>query len=157
MMLDAADRAALTDLVHRYAAGVDDRQFDSVTDLFTETAELVLPDPPAELDPGHGHCGHAAIRAAIAAVAATIRTEHAIVGEVFDAGPQPDSARGRIACVAHHWTQHGDELTDVVWHLRYDDAYRRIDAGWRIARRALTINAIESRPVRRVRSDGPSE
>ncbi|MGH9208291.1 MAG: nuclear transport factor 2 family protein, partial [Acidimicrobiales bacterium] len=30
MMLTATDRAALTDLVHRYAAGVDDRQFDAV-------------------------------------------------------------------------------------------------------------------------------
>jgi hypothetical protein len=105
-MLGATDRAALTDLVHRYAAGVDDRQIDSVTALFTDTAELMLPEPPAALDPVHRHCGHAAIRTAIAAVAATIRTEHAIVGEVFDAGLQPDSARGRIACVAHHWSQY---------------------------------------------------
>ena len=156
-MLGATDRAALTDLVHRYAAGVDDRQFDSVAELFTDTAELMLPEPPAALDPVHRHCGHAAIRTAIAAVAATIRTEHAIVGEVFDAGPQPDSARGRIACVAHHWSQHGDQLTDVVWHLRYDDEYRRTDAGWRIAHRVLTINAIETRPVRRLRFEGPSE
>ena len=156
-MLGATDRAALTDLVHRYAAGVDDRQFDSVTALFTDSAELMLPEPPAALDPVHRHCGHAAIRTAIAAVAATIRTEHAIVGEVFDAGPQPDSARGRIACVAHHWSQYGDQLTDVVWHLRYDDEYRRTDAGWRIAHRVLTINAIETRPVRRLRFEGPSE
>ncbi|MDT5201713.1 MAG: hypothetical protein QOH34_3235 [Mycobacterium sp.] len=156
-MLGATDRAALTDLVHRYAAGVDDRQFDSVTALFTDTAELMLPEPPATLDPVHRHCGHAAIRTAIAAVAATIRTEHAIVGEVFDAGLQPDSARGRIACVAHHWSQYGDQLTDVVWHLRCDDEYRRTDAGWRIAHRVLTINAIETRPVRRLRFEGPSE
>jgi SnoaL-like domain len=156
-MLGATDRAALTDLVHRYAAGVDDRQFDSVTALFTDTGELKLPEPPAALDPVHRHCGHAAIRTAIAAVAATIRTEHAIVGEVFDAGLQPDSARGRIACVAHHWSQYGDQLTDVVWHLRCDDEYRRTDAGWRIAHRVLTINAIETRPVRRLRFEGPSE
>jgi hypothetical protein len=156
-MLGATDRAALTDLVHRYAAGVDDRQFDSVTALFTDTAELMLPEPPAALDPVHRHCGHAAIRTAIAAVAATIRTEHAIVGEVFDAGLQPDRARGRIACVAHHWSQYGDQLTDVVWHLRCDDEYRRTDAGWRIAHRVLTINAIETRPVRRLRFEGPSE
>jgi hypothetical protein len=156
-MLGTTDRAALTDLVHRYAAGVDDRQIDSVTALFTDTAELMLPEPPAALAPVHRHCGHAAIRTAIAAVAATIRTEHAIVGEVFDAGLQPDSARGRIACVAHHWSQYGDQLTDVVWHLRCDDEYRRTDAGWRIAHRVLTINAIETRPVRRLRFEGPSE
>jgi SnoaL-like domain len=156
-MLSAPERIALIDLVHRYAASVDDRQFDSVTDLFIETAELMLPEPPATLDPVHRHIGHAAIRTAVEAVSATIRTEHAIVGEVFDAGPQPDSARGRIACVAHHWSRHGDQLTDVVWHLRYDDEYRRTDAGWRITLRALTINAIETRSVRRVRSAGQSE
>ena len=155
-MLGATERAALSDLVHRYAAGVDDRQFDSVIELFTLDAELMLPEPPAALDPVHRHCGHAAIRTAIAAVAATIRTEHAIVGEVFDAGPQPDDACGRIACVAHHWSRHGDELTDVAWHLRYDDEYRLTEAGWRITHRALTINAIETRPVRRVRFDGPA-
>jgi len=151
-----AERAALADVVHRYAAGVDERQFDSVTELFTETAELVLPEPPATLDPVHRHCGHAAIRSAIEAVAATIRTEHAIVGEVYDVGPQPDMARGRIACLAHHWSRYGDQLTDVVWHLRYDDEYRLTDAGWRIAGRTLTINAIETRPVRAVRFDAPS-
>jgi hypothetical protein len=150
-MLDATDRAALVDLVHRYAAGIDDRQFDCVTDLFTETAELVLPDPPGELTAVRRHCGHAAVGAAIAAVAATIRTEHAVVGEVYEAGPQPDNARGRIACIAHHWTQHEDRLTDVVWHLRYDDEYLRTVAGWRFARRTLTINAIETRPIRQVR------
>ncbi|MGB6209054.1 nuclear transport factor 2 family protein [Mycobacterium sp.] len=151
-MLDPTDRAALADLAHRYAAGVDDRQFDRVTGLFIETAELVLPDPPGELTAVQRHRGHAAIAAAITAVAATVRTEHAIVGQVYDVGPQPDSARGRIACVAHHWTRRGDQLTDVVWHLRYDDEYQRTDAGWRFARRTLTINAIETRPMRQVRS-----
>jgi SnoaL-like domain len=155
-MLDATDRAALTDLVHRYAAGIDDRQFNSVTTLFTDDAELKLPDPPTTLEPVHQHCGRAAIGTAIRAVAATIRTEHAIVGEVYDVGPQPDSARGRIACVAHHWTQHADQLTDTVWHLRYDDEYRLTDAGWRIAGRTLTINAVETRPVRRLRFTEPS-
>jgi hypothetical protein len=155
-MLDATDRAALTDLVHRYAAGIDDRQFDSVVRLFAETGELTLADPPTALEPVHTHRGHAAISAAIGAVAATIRTEHAIVGEVYDAGPRPDNAHGRIACIAHHWSKHKDQLTDVVWHLRYDDEYQLTDAGWRITRRTLTINAIETRPVRRVRFGGPS-
>jgi hypothetical protein len=149
--LGPAERAALADLVHRYAAGVDERQFDVVTGLFTETAELVLPDAPVELNPVRLHRGHSAVGAAIAAVAATIRTQHGIVGEVYDAGPRSDQARGRIACIAHHWTQHDDQLTDVVWHLRYDDDYLRTDAGWRFARRALTLNAIETRPMRRVR------
>ena len=147
----ATDRAALSDLVHRYAASVDDRQFDSVVRLFTDTAELILPDPPTRLEPVHSHHGHTEISAALAGVAAVTRTEHAIVGEVFDEGAGPRVARGRIACIAHHWSQHADQLTDVVWHVRYDDEYALIDTQWRIAQRALTINAIETRPVRRLR------
>jgi 3-phenylpropionate/cinnamic acid dioxygenase small subunit len=154
-MLSATDRAAITDLVHRYAANVDDRQFDAVVKLFTDTAELTVPDPPTVLNPVHHHHGQAAISAAIATVAATMRTEHAIVGEVYDAGPRANSARGRIACVAHHWNQRADQLTDVVWHIRYDDEYQRTAAGWRIDRRALTINAIQTPPVHRLRPTEP--
>lgn len=143
-------RAALSDLVHRYAANVDDRRFDAVAKLFTPTAELTVPEPPAELRPTHSHRGRDAIAAAVAAVAQTARTEHAIVGEVYDEGSGPRSARGRIACIAHHWNERADEVVDAVWHLRYDDEYESTDGGWRISRRALTILAIETRPVRRL-------
>jgi hypothetical protein len=145
------DRAALSDVVHRYAAGVDEHQFDTVAKLFTPEAELMVPEPPAALEPIHSHRGQAAIAAAVATVAQVERTEHAIVGEVYDEGPRPGSARGRIACIAHHWNRRADEVVDVVWHLRYDDEYELTDTGWRISRRALTVNAIETRPVRRLR------
>ena len=42
MSLSADDRAALSDLVHSYAAHVDERRFDSVAALFTDTAVLVV-------------------------------------------------------------------------------------------------------------------
>jgi 3-phenylpropionate/cinnamic acid dioxygenase small subunit len=151
MTLSGLDRAALTDLVHRYAADVDDRRFDSVAELFTEDAELTLPDPPTTLEPVYQHRGRAAIRDAAATVAATIRTQHAVVGEVYDAGPRSGTARGRIACVAHHWIQHGDQLRDVTWHLRYDDEYQYVETQWRIHRRVLTIDSIDNRQVRQVR------
>ncbi|HEY1842027.1 MAG TPA: nuclear transport factor 2 family protein [Mycobacterium sp.] len=151
MMLSAIDRAALTDLVHRYAAGVDDRRFNSVAELFTVDAELVLPDPPTTLEPVRRHRGHPAIRDAVATVAATIRTQHAIVGEVYDAGTKPGTARGRITCVAHHWVEHDDQVRDVTWHLRYDDEYRHVDPDWQISHRALTIDAIDIHRVRQVR------
>jgi SnoaL-like domain len=154
--LPAADRAALSDLVHRYAANVDDRQFDSVVELFTSTAELTVPEPPGALHPIHSHRGHAAIAAAVTAVAQTARTEHAIVGEVYDEASGPRSARGRVACIAHHWSDRADEIIDVVWHLRYDDEYALTDAGWRISRRSLTILAIETRQVRRLLPRDPA-
>jgi hypothetical protein len=151
MTLSGLDRATLSDLVHRYAANVDDRRFDAVVKLFTETAELILPDPPTTLEPVHRHRGRAAIRDAATTVAATIRTQHAVVGEVYDAGPRPGTARGRIACVAHHWIEHGEQLRDVTWHLRYDDEYQYVETEWRIRRRVLTIDAIDNRQVRQVR------
>jgi 3-phenylpropionate/cinnamic acid dioxygenase small subunit len=156
MTLSADDRIALSDLTHRYAANVDDRQFDSAAQLFTAAAELAVPDPPAALEPIQSHRGQEAIAAALAAVAAVTRTEHAIVGEVYDAAARPGAARGRIACIAHHWSRRGDEVVDVVWHLRYDDDYELTEAGWRITRRALTINAIETRPVRRLLPRDPA-
>jgi hypothetical protein len=119
-----------------------------------------VPEPPAALRPVHSHLGHAAIAAAVAAVAQTVRTQHAIVGEVYsevsDQVPEPRRARGRIACIAHHFTERADELIDVIWHLRYDDEYALTDAGWRISRRALTILALEARPVRRVLPHDPA-
>jgi len=155
MTLSAEDRTALSDLVHRYAANVDDRQFYSVTELFTDRAELAVPEPPAALTPVHSHRGREAIAAAVASVASVDRTEHAIIGEVYDEAPRPGIARGRVACIAHHWNRRDDEVADVVWHLRYDDEYELTDR-WRISRRALTINAIETRPVRRLRPCDPA-
>ncbi|MEZ0352186.1 nuclear transport factor 2 family protein [Mycobacterium sp. pR1184] len=155
MTLSANDRSTLSDVVHRYAAGVDDRQFDSVAALFAVDAELVVPEPPATLTPLHAHRGRPAIAQAVAAVAAVARTEHAIVGEVYDEGPRAGAARGRIACVAHHWTRRDDEVFDAAWHLRYDDEYESTDSGWRITRRLLTVNAIETRSVRRLLSWDP--
>jgi hypothetical protein len=163
MNLSVSDRSALADLVHLYAAAVDDRRFGDVVELFTDTAELRLPDPPRFLDPIHHHRGRDGVRSAMAALSAVDRTEHAIVGEVYVAGNDADYALGRITCIAHHWSL-ADELgapparegvTDIVWHLRYDDEYLLTKSGWRIHGRALTINAIESRPVRRLRPHPP--
>jgi SnoaL-like domain len=151
MSLNAFDRLALSDLVHLYASAVDDRRFDDVAELFSDTAELRLPDPPRTLEPVRHHHGRDGVRVAMGALAAVARTEHAIVGEVYAPGDDADYALGRITCIAHHWTIDDGKITDLVWHLRYDDEYLRTRAGWRIHGRALTINAIETRPVRRLR------
>src|SRR6516165_2975099 len=132
MTLSVDDRAALRALVHRYAANVDDRQFRSVVRRFTATAELLVPDPPAALEPIHSHRGQEAIAEAIAAVAAVTRTEHAIIGEVYDGTARPGTARGRIPCTPPHGSQQGEELVEVVGPLPYDDNSELTDAGWPI-------------------------
>jgi hypothetical protein len=144
-------RLALSDLVHRYAAGVDDRRFEEVVELFADDATLSVPDPPASLDPANTHRGHDEIRQAVEAVAVAARTQHAIVGEVYT--ETKAGARGRISCIAHHWSHRDEHIVDMAWHIRYDDEYVRTAAGWRFGSRTLTIDAIETRPVRRLRPE----
>ena len=90
-------------------------------------------------------------RAALAAATNVGRTHHAIDSEVYTADSNPDRAQGRIAATAHHWSRRDEGIIDLVWYLRYDDEYVRGESGWLMARRALTINAIETRPTRRLR------
>src|SRR5919197_1181376 len=113
MILNIHERIALTDLVHAYAAAIDDRRFDDAAELFTDTAQLKLPEPPESLEPIRDHAGRDAIRSALDQVAAVPRTEHEIIGEVYSADTA-NGATGRVACIAHHWSPPGDEFTDLI-------------------------------------------
>jgi hypothetical protein len=150
MTLSVADRSDLSDLVHRYAAYVDARRFDDVAKLFTTTAQLTVPNPPGSLGPSVRHDGQTGVHTAMASLGGVIRTHHAVVGEVYTDAKPDGTATGCIAGVAHHWTERDGQIIDVVWYLRYADGYRRTDTGWRIALRALSIDAIETRPARQV-------
>lgn len=127
----------LSQLVHRYALTVDEG--GDVAALFTEDGVLVAPDPPDVLVPTIEHVGRPAITRAMTGLP---KTFHAIVGEVYD------GTKGRIACVAHHVIAPDK---DLVWHLRYADDYTQVDRTWLIARRELTIDLVETRPLKRVR------
>ncbi|WP_067178160.1 nuclear transport factor 2 family protein [Microtetraspora niveoalba] len=155
MTLGTGDRVELADLVSRYALYTDRRDLDGLARLFTEDGVLVLPDAPRELGPVRAHTGRAEIRGTMAKLAAFPVTFHALTGHVFDAGPDPRTATGSVACVAHHLSERpSGEVSDLVWHLRYTDSYLRDDeAGWRFRRRELGIEWIETRPVRRWRGD----
>lgn len=153
MSLRTEDRLALLDLVHRYAALVDDRDPAGAAALFTDDGVLARADPPRQLGPVHEEVGPTAIEAALGALRDVPLTVHEVVGTVLDPGPDPDIARGRVACAAHHLLPGERGSTDLVWHLRYLDTYRRTPAGWRIQRRELHIDLIETRPVRRARTD----
>ncbi|WP_445170455.1 nuclear transport factor 2 family protein [Mycolicibacterium sp. Dal123E01] len=151
MSLSVADRVALSDLVHRYAAAIDDREFATALGLFADDAELVLPEPPDVLVPVRHHRAHDEVAASLAAATTVDRTLHSFDSEVYSQGTNSDAAHGRIAATAHHWSRRDDAIVDLVWYFRYDDEYVRVESGWLLARRALTIDAIETRPARRLR------
>jgi ketosteroid isomerase-like protein len=149
MTLPLGDRVELLDLVARYALYADRRDFAGIGSLFTDDAVLVLPDPPKDLGPVRTFTGRDDIVGSLSSLNEVPVTSHEIVGQVFEA-----DGTGHIACVAHHLTEREPgKPSDLVWHLRYTDTYRRSDGspGWRFARRALQIDFIETRPVRRWR------
>lgn len=152
MTLTTDDRVALADLAARYALYVDRREFGSLAGLFTEDAVLALPDPPKALEPVLEYSGRGEIREAIARVEFFSVTSHFLGGQVIDPGPGPGTAVGWVNCAAHHiFAGEDGPPTDLVWHVRYADDYRREGDAWRFARRALHIDWIETKPVRRAR------
>ncbi|MEV8632397.1 nuclear transport factor 2 family protein [Streptosporangium sp. NPDC051023] len=152
--LGSDDRAALADLVARYALFADCRDVAALTGLFTADGVLVLPDPPKALGPVLTRTGHHEIARAMSSLDAVPVTLHALAGQVFDPGPEPGIATGKVACAAHHLTARAGEPSDLVWHLRYTDRYRREGGVWRIAERSIQIDWIETRPVRHWRGQG---
>lgn len=154
-VMGAEDRGELADLVARYADRADRRDLDGLFALFTEDAVLVLPDPPHQLGPVTTHRGRDEIRAAMSSLTQLPMTFHALQGQVVDPGAEPGTAAGRVSCTANHLTERPDgEMSNLVWHLHYEDSYRREEEMWRFARRAVQIEFIETRPVRRWREQG---
>jgi ketosteroid isomerase-like protein len=145
------DQVEIADLSYRYAACADDRDADGAAALFTPDGVLMVPEPPASLGPVREHRGQAAIRRSFAPLDELVLTFHAMAGIVIDAGAEPGTARGRVSCIAHHVAARGAGGRDHVWYLHYRDDYLRTDEGWRIARRDLYIDLLDSRPVDLVR------
>jgi ketosteroid isomerase-like protein len=138
-------RAELSDLVHRYAVGVDARDWEAVAALFTDDAVLVVPEPPRTLEPATERT----VREAMVPLEDVVRTVHEIGAEVYDVAG--DAATGRVTGTAHHVIERNGDLLDLTWRLRYADRYRRTPDGWRFARRELTIEVVEVRPVQKAR------
>ena len=139
--LAPADRIKLHDLVHRYAAAVDGRDWDAATDLFVAEGRLRVPDPPRSMSPTTAAVGPAAIRALLEPLGAFAITVHHLTGSTWSADG-PDGARGRTTCVAHH-VERGERAPSWIWHLAYADRAVRTPAGWLLAERDLHLRLVE--------------
>ena len=145
--LSTADRLDLVELTARYAAAVDQRDWDGAADLFALGGVLVTPDPPHSMEPVVDRAGRDAVREAVSRLHRFARTVHHLTGSVWHA--DGDGASGRTTAVAHH-VEEGAEARTWVWHLVYDDRCVRSEDGWQFARRALTLVLVETRPVFKV-------
>jgi len=138
MPLTPDDRFALADLVARYAAAVDARDFDRLRDIFLAGCRFDT-----------GRAVRDGVDSVIEAMQGLLRyeaTSHMLGQQLLDQH-DGDSVSGVTYCTAHHLTDHGDRRTDKVMHIRYHDQFRRHDDGWRIAERRLDLIWSDEQPV----------
>jgi hypothetical protein len=139
----------LRSLATDYGLTVDDRDGDRFAQLFVEDGELVVPKYPEDLRPVITRSGHEALRKIPDGLRRYDRTFHQISNHRYEL--DGSHATGTVLCVAHH-VSFGPEAgvgggTDLVWFIRYNDSYRRTDAGWKFVRRELHLQWVEEHAI----------
>ena len=150
----ASDAAVgLRSLSLGYAAAVDALDGPGFADLFTPEGELWVPDPRTGGDPTICRAGRDRLERIPSGLAGYHATRHAVWATAYDV--EGDTATGVVDGVAHHLGDDPDPdagggPVDLVWYLRYVDEYVRTAGGWRFTRRALHLDHVERRPLRRL-------
>jgi 3-phenylpropionate/cinnamic acid dioxygenase small subunit len=122
------DRAEIRELLMRYGSAVDRRDFDSVAACFTPAATY------------RGSLGEGSIAIALAALRERAQryqtTMHFIGTQVVDL--DGDRARSRTTALVYHRLG-GEDLTDLVVGVCYDDELERVAGRWLIVARVATL------------------
>jgi uncharacterized protein (TIGR02246 family) len=141
-----ADRLAISDLVHAYAQGVDQREPEAVARLFTEDGVFVAYATPGAREPTSWSQGRAEITRAIGMARHYKQTTHTVGNHL--ATVDGDRARGQTRMVAYHVLGEEGSETLLVWHILYLDEYVRSPEGWRIRERILRVDLVSDQPLR---------
>lgn len=137
---DLADRLAITDLLYRYAAALDDRDWALLATCFTPAAVAI-------------YGGRAGTNEGFPAIEATCRRslEPLDASQHIVTNPQVtvegDAARSRCYLQAQHvkrGTEGGDNFTVAGSYL---DRLVRTPDGWRIAERRLEVTWVDGNPT----------
>lgn len=135
------DHAQITDVLIRYATGIDQRDWPLFRTCFTL-------DVDADYDSIGAFAGVDALTSVMEkAHGAMGPTFHRITNVVIDVDGDHATARSYVHAVLIVSKEDRDNWVDVVGS--YDDTFVRTDDGWRISRRA-------SRTARMLRSDQAS-
>ncbi len=141
------DRAAINDLIIRYAEAVDNRDNDALASCFTDDAEVSFAGVPV---PGRGGAAVVAFLNSLGdggpPPATPIKTSHLFTNVVIKL--EGDEADAR--CSASVYSVRGDPEQVRIRGVSYRDRMRRTPEGWRISKRAHSVaweGAAESVPV----------
>jgi len=138
MLQELRDREAVKDVVLRYAAAVDRRDFDAVAACFTPDAEYA-----GAL--AHGRVGDAlaSLRRSLARYEGTM---HFVGNQLVEV--TGDSAACETYAIAYHRSREAGELRDLAVAVRYRDDLVRDAGAWRIRKRDATTLWTRVDPVR---------
>lgn len=130
------DESDLRDLIHRYAFGLDTRDWVLWRSVFADEVEMDMsdyqPEPPPRSLPAD-----VVVRSAEVQFAGFDRTQHFIASHRFDI--DGDTARITAHMRAEHWMttgQGGDRYT--MYGTYHDDCVRTAD-GWKLTRVKLQL------------------
>jgi 3-phenylpropionate/cinnamic acid dioxygenase small subunit len=138
------DRAAIQELLARYAQAVDRRDLHAVEACFTPTARY------------HGSLGEGGIRLVLDALAERMRgyssTMHLLGSQTV--ALHGDTARSEAYAIVHHRVRRDEEHGDFVAGIRYVDHVVRAGESWLIDERQTSIEWQRYDPVL---AEGPSD
>lgn len=124
-----SDRLEIAELVNRYALHIDLWEIEAWVDLFTEDAFF------DEREFGSGlHEGHAAIRAYGELLAGSVEHAAHLMSNLVISDLTSTSANGIVFALVEAQLKTGVRQR---FHVRYEDAYVKIDGKWKIDRRIL--------------------
>jgi uncharacterized protein (TIGR02246 family) len=123
-------------LAERYAQAADRNRPELLDAIMTD--DVVLDGP------GFTMTGLEQVRGFPAVLAQRFRgTRHVVHNQTVEV--DGERATGETYCTASHLLR--DSAHALVWHLRYQDTYRRKQGQWRIARRTVVLDWTETTPV----------
>lgn len=124
---------AVTDVLQRYARGVDRRDWELVRSCY---------HPDAVDDHGVYHGDVEGFIAYFAKVAETFAgTFHFIGSSTLDVRAEAGVVVGETYCMAHHWAPRTpDTGHDLIMAARYLDRFEHRAGSWRIAARTVVVD-----------------
>ena len=134
---ELSDRIEIVDLLHRYATGLDTRDWELLASVFT--ADGVADYSSLELGVNEGP--DAIVDLCRGALSGLDATQHIISNEAIEV--DGDRARARCYFQAQHVFRGAPGGDNFIVAGTYEDALVRTPAGWRIERRTLTPTWLE--------------
>ena len=144
--MNVEDRAAITDVLHRYAVLLDDGRYAEFDRVFAPDARF---DAMGTVVDGVGAIGEFVA----GALAAFVAVQHQISTVLVDPdGADPDGAdpdTAHASCALHAVHVHDPALGVEPWVVggRYTDRVVRTGDGWRIRHRTLTATGQPGSPA----------